>query len=251
MTLPRRCDALTRASHLSPRILRLGLMRGAQQAQGVAVVIDVYRAFTSAALMVHLGAERILLLAEPEAALRLKQETGCLAVGEVDGVPVPGFDLGNSPSQIVAAGRALFAGRTVALRTSAGVTGAVAAARRSDVVILGGFVTAAAIARYIRNMQPEPQVVSLVAMGAGGAEATPEDLACADYIAHLLTGAPYEHLTALDRIVRHECTQKFLRADQPHFPPADPLYCLQRDLFDFTLVAVQKEGFLVAGRRDV
>ncbi len=230
-------------------ILRKSLLAGAHQAEGVAVVIDVYRAFTSAALMTHLGAEKIILLAEPEAVLKLKREKGYLAVGEVDGRKVPGFELGNSPSRILAAGRDFFAGLTVAQRTSAGVTGAVAAARRSD-VILGSYVTAAAIARYIGGLSPPPEVVSLVAMGADGQEVTPDDEACADYLEHLLTDRPYDHTAALRRVVEHECTQKFLRGDQPHFPPTDPLYCLQRDVFDFVLVAAQEDGQLVARRID-
>jgi hypothetical protein len=44
-----------------PRILRKSLLAGAREAEGVAVVIDVLRAFTSAALMMHLGAEKIIL----------------------------------------------------------------------------------------------------------------------------------------------------------------------------------------------
>ena len=231
-------------------ILRKSLLAGAHQAEGVAVVIDVYRAFTSAALMTHLGAEKIILLAEAEAVLKLKREKGYLAVGEVDGKKVPGFELGNSPSRILAAGRDFFAGRTVAQRTSAGVTGAVAAARRSEAVILGSYVTAAAIARYIGGLPPPPEVVSLVAMGADGQEVTPDDEACADYLEHLLTDRPYDHTAALRRVVEHECTQKFLRGDQPHFPPTDPLYCLQRDVFDFVLVAAQEDGQLVARRID-
>jgi 2-phosphosulfolactate phosphatase len=234
-----------------PLILRKSLLTGARQAEGVAVVIDVYRAFTSAALMLHLGVEKIVLLAETEAVLKLKREKGYLAVGEVDGKKVPGFDLGNSPSRVLAAGRGFFAGRTVAQRTSAGVAGAVAAARCSGSVILGSYLTAAAIARYIQGLSPPPEVVSLVAMGAGGQEATPDDEACADYLEHLLTGCPYDHTAALRRVVEHECTQKFLRGDQAHFPPTDPLYCLQRDLFDFVIVATRENGLLVARRVDV
>ncbi|UCC63715.1 MAG: 2-phosphosulfolactate phosphatase [Anaerolineae bacterium] len=230
----------------SPRILRKSLLAGAHQAEGVAVVIDVLRAFTSAAIMLHLGAERIVLLANPERGLRLKRERGYLTVGEVDGKMVPGFDLGNSPSHILAAGRDLFAGRTVAQRTTAGTTGAVAAARRSDLIILGSYVTARAIARHIQALVPSPKAVSLVAMGDDGLGITPDDEACADYIEHLLAGRPYDHTAALREIVGHECTQRFLRGDQAHFPPADPLYCLQRDLFDFVIVATQEDGVLIA-----
>ncbi len=233
------------------RVLRKSLLAGARQAEGVAVVIDVLRAFTSAAFMVHLGAEKIVLLAESEDVLRQKRERGYLAVGEVGGKRVPGFDLGNSPSRILAAGRSLFAGRTVAQRTSAGVTGAVAAGRAAGMVILGSYVTAGAIAQYILALSPLPSAVSLVAMGGAGQEITPDDEMCADYIEHLLTGGPYDHAVALRRIVEHECTRKFLRGDQAHFPPADPIYCLQRDLFDFVLVATLENGQLVARRVDV
>ena len=233
------------------RILRKQLLEGARQAEGVAVVIDVYRAFTCAALMTHLGAAEIVLVTELEAALRLKREKGFLAVGEVGGQKVPGFDLGNSPTRVLAAGREFFARRTVAQRTSAGVQGAAAAARRSEILILGSYVTAAAIARYIRGFSPPPEAVSLVAMGDDGLGITPDDEACADYIEHLLTGRPYDHVAALHRIVEHECTQRFLRGDQPHFPPADPVHCLQRDLFDFVLVAAQDNGQLIARRVEI
>lgn len=234
----------------SVRVLRKSLLEGARQTEGVAVVIDVLRAFTCAAYMMHLGAEKIVLLAESEAVLEFKRKKGSLAVGEVGGKRVPGFDLGNSPLHILGAGRGLFAGRTVAQRTSAGVTGAVAAAGRSDAVILGSYVTAEAIVRHVQTM-PLPGVVSLVAMGSAGKEVTPDDEACADYIEHLLTGRPYDHVAALQRVVEHECTQKFLRGDQPHYPPEDPIYCLQRGLFDFVLVATLEDGYLMARRLDV
>jgi 2-phosphosulfolactate phosphatase len=233
------------------RIIRKSLLAGAHEAKGIAVVIDVLRAFTSAAFMVHLGAQEIILVAEPEAVLELKRAEGCLAVGEVDGRMVPGFDLGNSPSAILGVGPARFAGRVVAQRTSAGVIGAVAAAENSVQVILGSYVTAAAIAHHIRSQTQGLDNVTLVAMGSGGEETSPDDELCADYLEHLLTGRPYDHAHALRAIITHECTQKFLRADQVHYPPEDPIYCLQRDLFDFVLVARLDNGQLVARRVDV
>jgi len=231
-----------------PRVLRKSLLAGAREAEGVAVIIDVFRAFTSAALMVHLGAQSLTLLAEPAGVLRLKEEEGYLAVGEVDGRKVAGFDLGNSPSEILAAGQRRFARRPVAQRTSAGVAGAVAAARQADVVILGSYATASAAVRYIRSLSSSVGTISLVDMGSAGREVTPEDEACADYLEHLLTGRPYDHLSALQRIIQHEATQKFLRGNQPHYPPEDPILCLQRDLFDFALVADWENGRLVARR---
>jgi 2-phosphosulfolactate phosphatase len=233
------------------RVLHKRLLSGAREAEGVAVVIDVLRAFSSAAYMIHLGADKIVLMADPDEILHFKSETGALAVGEVGGKMVDGFDLGNSPSRILVAGRRLFSGRTVAQRTSAGVTGALAAVRVADRVILGSYLTASATARYLLGLSPQPDAVSLVAMGNAGREITPDDEDCASYLEHLLTGAPYSHLSALQEIIEHECAQKFLRGDRDHFPPADPVYCLQRDLFDFVLAAQVEEGLLVARRIEV
>jgi 2-phosphosulfolactate phosphatase len=232
----------------SPGIRRLRLLAGAHQAQGVAVVIDVLRAFSSAAYMLHLGAERIILCADPQEVLDLRSTQGCLAVGEVDGVPVPGFDLGNSPSHILDCGSALFAGRTVALRTSAGVTGAVAASQGGGLMFLGSYLTASSTAQAIRCLIPAPETISLIAMGDGGREATPDDDGCSDYLEHLLGELPYDHAASLHHIVTHGCAQKFLRGDAPHYPPDDLVYCLQRDLFSFAIVAASEEGYLV-GRR--
>ena len=236
-------------------IQRKELLSGAREATGIAVVIDVYRAFTCAALMMHLGAEQIVLHGDPKAILKLKLQKGYLAVGEVGGKIVDGFDLGNSPTRILAAGRQTFAGRTVAQRTSAGVTGAMAASYQADAVILGSYVTAGAIARYIHRMSPPPTVVSLVAMGADGKRPTPEDQVCGDYIEHLLTGRAYDHVAALRQTIEHESTQKFLRGQHEHLPPTDPLYCLQRDVFDFCIVGTRenegRDAQLVARRVDV
>jgi 2-phosphosulfolactate phosphatase len=151
----------------------------------------------------------------------------------------------------LAEGRTLFFGQTVAQRTSAGVTGALAAARRADQVVLGSYVTAGATARYLLGLSPPPDTVSLIAMGNAGRENTPDDEGCADYLEHLLAGTPYNHVAALQEIVEDECAQKFFRGDQAHFPPADPVYCLQRDLFEFVLAAQLEEGLLVARRIDV
>jgi 2-phosphosulfolactate phosphatase len=88
-------------------------------------------------------------------------------------------------------------------------------------------------------------------MGCAGLGISPEDECCADYLEHLLTGRSYDHVTALHEIVQHETTQRFLRGDLSYLPPSDPVYCLQRDLFDFALVARLEDGQLVARREDV
>ena len=108
---------------------------GAREATGHAVIVDVFRAFTTAAFCVAAGAREVVLVADHEQALAMKREDPSLFLtGEIDGRPIPGFDVGNSPSAIEPLD---LAGRRVVQRTSAGTQGVsqrpVRVASRSEV----------------------------------------------------------------------------------------------------------------------
>ena len=55
-------------------IIRKSCARGAEEAEGLTVIIDVFRAFSCAPLFFHFGAERVILNADPDKALALKHE---------------------------------------------------------------------------------------------------------------------------------------------------------------------------------
>ena len=82
--------------------IRLGsLKRDAKEAQGTAIIIDVFRAFTTAAIAFDHGAKEITLFAEPQDAMALhKKGVGDYLMGEVGGKKPEGFDFGNSPHEI-------------------------------------------------------------------------------------------------------------------------------------------------------
>jgi len=226
------------------QIKRLSLREGSQAATGIVVVIDVFRAFSCEPLLYHYGARRLILEGDIDKCLAMRGDA--VLVGECDEVPIPGFDLTNSPFVIMRHGRALFEGRTVIHRSTSGVTGALAALENSTEVLLASFLTARATAEYIKSRRPE--LISIVAMGILSQQRAPEDEYCGDYIESLLSGKPYDHLEALQAILAHETAQKFLRGDKVYLPREDPSICLQRDLFDFTLRA-QRQGDLVEAIR--
>lgn len=216
------------------QIRRLSLLAGARAAKGTAVIIDVFRAFTCTALLFSLGIKKSILVATPQEAFDLQKHCkDDLLIGEIGGIPIEGFDLGNSPSEILQQEPCFFNGRTVIQRTSAGVQGALAALDAADEVLLAGFTVARATVDYI--LSKKPAIVSLVAMGWELKERSPEDECCARYIAHLLGADDYDPNQALREILFNETAQRFLRADNPHFPAADPVLCLQRDVYDFAL----------------
>jgi len=178
--------------------------------------------------------------ADPERAVALKRENPrFILVGEINEVPIEGADLGNSPTHIIQKGRSYFRDKTVIHRTTAGVTGATAAFKKADQVVLGSFVTAQAIAGYLEKRKPD--LVTLVAMGERAEKPAPEDEACADYLEHLLTGKPYDPAQAFHDVVFQPTARKFIYGAKEYLPREDPIFCLQRDLFDFVLT-VKRAG---------
>jgi 2-phosphosulfolactate phosphatase len=223
-------------------IRRLSLLEGAKEATGIAVIIDVFRAFSCEPVLHALGAERVLLEADVDKCLAMRGRA--VLLGELGGEPIEGFDLPNSPYFILRRGADFFRGRPAVHRSTAGVCGALAAMENADEVMLTSFMTARATARYIRERRP--RCVSIVAMGDHRRVEVPEDLRCADYVDSLLSGRPYDHLAATDEILSDDSAQKFLRGDQPQYPREDPTLCLQRDLFDFALRAERRDGSIEA-----
>ena len=186
------------------QIRRLSMAEGAKAAEGLAVVIDVFRAFTCEPLMFHCGARRIILEGDPDACRALRSvDPAAVLVGEINEVPIEGFDLTNSPSLILARGRALFEGRTVVHRTTSGVTGALtalAALRRGAAELR----SPSPARRPTTSFAARHRVVSIVAMGVRSQAKAPEDEACGDYIESLLGGRPYDHVAALATILADE-----------------------------------------------
>jgi 2-phosphosulfolactate phosphatase len=208
---------------------------GAREATGHAVIVDVFRAFTTAAFCAAAGAREIVLVADHEIALAMKREDPSLFLtGEIGGRPIPGFDVGNSPSAIE---HLDLTGRRVVQRTGAGTQGVNAATAARDIV-LGSFVIAEATVRHLRRSADE---VTVVAMGEGGTQASDEDEACARYLAARLNGEPTDVVAIIASLWANE------DPNWPEwFPRRDAELACQVDRFDFALPVVREDGLLVA-----
>ncbi|MFH0844258.1 MAG: 2-phosphosulfolactate phosphatase [Pseudomonadota bacterium] len=225
------------------QVIRKRLAGGAKEAEGLVVIIDVFRAFSCQPLFFYFGAEKVLMEPDPLKALTLKRgNPEFILAGEVNEVPIEGGDLGNSPSEIVLKGRDYFDGKTVVHRSTAGVTGVAAALDRASEILLGSFVIAGATADYIKRKRPDR--VTLVAMGDRAEREAPEDEGCAAYLEHLLTGSPYDHLQVLKETLYQSTAQKFIQGKKAYLPREDPVFCLQRDLFDFHLRVLKRDDSL-------
>ncbi|MFG2958247.1 2-phosphosulfolactate phosphatase [Streptomyces sp. NPDC048291] len=205
----------------------------------VAVVVDVMRAFTVAAWAFRKGAERIVFAETLDEARELKaRHPGWLAFQ--DGPVVPGFDLANSPARL----RALdVAGRTVVQKTTAGTTEALAVAG-ARLLLCASFVVAGATAAVLRRERPA--AVTFVVTGDGGR--AEEDLACAEYIAALVTDGSVAPGPFVER-ARHSGGAARLaegvRLGREGVHPEDVPMCLETDTFPFAMAAGREDGHLV------
>jgi 2-phosphosulfolactate phosphatase len=209
------------------------------KATDTVVVIDVLRAFTTAAYAFAAGAVDIRPVATVEEALSLRaQNPGWLVMGEAGGRPVAGFDFGNSPAAFLDVD---LSGRHLVQRTSAGTQGVVRS-RNARRPLVASLVVARATAETIRRHAPE--TVTLVITGARPDRPGDEDAACADYLEALLTGTSFDRGTIMRRVRQSWAGRLFTRAD-PAFPAADLDCALDIDRFDFALEVRQWRGLHV------
>jgi len=222
--------------------IRIGsLLRGAQEAEGTTIIIDVFRAFTTAAIAFSRGVEKIVLVAEVEEALELRNRgLGDLCMGEVAGIRPEGFDFGNSPFEL---SQADVSGKTLIQSTRAGTVG-VSAAQKAGQIYGGSLVIAEATVKAI--LSDPPDLVSIVAMGSEGKIRTDEDEQCALYLRNLLQGRKPDHDAVRSLILVGEESQKYGDPARPHFHSKDKELALQIDTIPFAIKVSQENGLMVA-----
>ena len=203
---------------------------GARDARGIAVVIDVFRAFSVAAYAFDAGAARVLPVGEISDAIELgRRFPGSVLAGERHARRLPGFDAGNSPTEI----RALdLRGRVLVHTTHAGTQGLVNAAG-ADEVLTGAFVNISAVCRYVKARAPAR--VSLVRMGHEARERCAEDDLYAECLRLLLLGEPAPLAEVRTRLRDAPAAVKFFDPACDWAPRDDFEYCTDVDRFDFVL----------------
>lgn len=213
----------------------LEFTEGARRSKGVAVIIDVFRAFSVACYAFDAGAARVITTAEVDDAFRLKEKyRNSMLAGERKEKKIEGFDFGNSPTEII---KTDLQGKILIHTTSAGTQG-LANASGADVVLTGSLVNAGAVADYIGKLNPEH--VSLVAMGYRANESSDEDLICAEHIASLLNGKGAVEASRISNL-RHTSGKRFFIPENIEFsPPTDFFLCTMLDRFDFVLKAMRR-----------
>lgn len=211
-------------------------LKNCDQASGAVIIIDVLRAFSTAAYAFAAGAKQITLVGAVEEAFTWRERLpGSLIMGEVEGIRVPGFDFGNSPTEID--GKDL-SSHPLIHRSSLGTQGAVRSVNASW-LFGASFCVAQATARSVQRLQPD--TISFVVTGKGDELWGDEDAACADYIESLLRGRKPHPAPYIQRVFDSPTGKIFADPLKPDFPASDLAYCTRADCFDFAM-QVQREN---------
>ncbi|WP_010664488.1 2-phosphosulfolactate phosphatase [Marinilabilia salmonicolor] len=151
----------------------------ARVAGKTAVVIDVLRATSVMVTALFYGAEKVIPVLSKEEAfsyrLNNSKETVILA-GERDADPIEGFDMGNSPLELIPE---KLSEATLVMTTTNG-TKAIRKAQTAGCLFIASFLNARATA----NALTEAEEVVLIASGTNGAYSL-EDVLCAGYMVEL------------------------------------------------------------------
>ena len=212
------------------RIETFDHVAGAREARGIAVVIDVFRAFSVAAYAFDAGAARVIPAGEIEEAFALgRRFPGAVLAGERHARKLPGFDIGNSPTEIRATD---LRGRVLVHTTHAGTQGLMNASG-ADEVLTGAFVNISAVCRYLQARAPAQ--VSLVRMGHEAPERCAEDDLYAQCLRLMLLGEPAPLAEVRERLREAPAAAKFFDPACDWAPRDDFDYCTDVDRFDFVL----------------
>ncbi len=211
----------------------------------VTVVIDVFRAFTTASYVLAQSPVHYVLTPDSTVIARLVTD---VAHPIIIGKPEKGmehlvtYQIPNSPTR---AQELSIVGRTVFHRTEAGARG-VLQAKDADLILVAGFVNADATIRYIKTLK-DPEL-KIVPMGHEAATPSLEDDLCANYIEACLKGKEFSLGPFLPEL-RTGPGRYFFSTDQWQYPQKDFDMCLEIGRFDFAIQAEVKDDYAVLTRQ--
>ena len=202
---------------------------------GTALVIDVFRAFTTAAVAFDRGAKKIFMVDSLDQALALRDSgKGTTCMGERDGLKPDSFDFGNNPMDLL---DHRFDGQALIQTTTNGTRG-LHAAKAAEVIYATSFAIADAT---VKTAQKAGRAVTCAAMGDHNAVRKEEDELCAFYLRARL----------MDRQPDFEAMREVIltagkKVDGVRMTDAEVDFCLTLNRYHFAIRVTQEEGLMVA-----
>ena len=199
---------------------------------GSVVVVDVLRAFSTAAYAFAAGARHVYLVGTVAEALAFKASNpGTLAMGEEHGRRPDGFDFANSPAQVHAAD---LRDRVMVQRTSSGTQGVIAAVGATR-LWCAGLVTASATAAAVHSAGLGAPTYVITGWSSDAPGSGEDDLATAELIERARLGQPLRAAATAELVATSEEAARTLVIGAGHVDPADVELAVAVDAFDFAM----------------
>ena len=158
------------------------------------IVVDVLRTTTNIVLAVQNGAGTVLPTNDPADAVLFRNRLGMdnsILAGEIDGLKINGFDIGNSPSEF---GATTVRGKNVILSANDG-TATICGVSGAKTVLIGAMINCEAVAKKALELGDD---ILIICAGTNG-KISADDLCGAGAIAAAVTAnAPAEALELTD-----------------------------------------------------
>jgi 2-phosphosulfolactate phosphatase len=211
------------------------------------IVIDVFRAFTTACYVLARSPTHYILTNQSRVIAKLAViHPNILLIGKPEKNIQLTYDIPNSPTRTQEVN---ITHKTVLHRTEAGAKGILQALQQSSSIVLAAsFVNANATVNYLKQLKIEN--ITIVPMGHEATTPSLEDDICADYIRACLRGEQM-HLTPFLPDIQKEAGRYFFSEDQRQYPHEDFARCLSLNQFDFAIQATAQEDHAVLTRCDV
>lgn len=203
------------------------------------IVIDVFRAFSTACYILNSNPQRYYLTPHCHAvAERQQKHPNAILVGKPEIGSTLGYHIPNSPHRCH---DLALENQTVIHRTQAGATGVIEAlSKPGEQVLACSFNNAKATANVIKTLAIKK--LTIRAMGHEATSPSIEDDVCARYLNALLADEPFD-LKTHQKEIKNTTGQYFLTEDQQQYPSADLSHCLTPNLYNFAIAALPRGDF--------
>lgn len=227
---------------LNNRPIESGCLQGCQQRTDVTVVIDVFRAFTTASYVLEWYPASYMLTTQSAVIARLASEFQApLLIGKPEVGAILNYHIPNSPTRVK---EVKVTGQHVLHRTEGGARG-VLDAKGAGLILVAGLANADATIHYIKKLiKPE---VKIVPMGHEATTPSLEDDICAQYIKARLEGQTI-NLEQYYTPLREGPGSYFFSDDQWQYPSQDFERCLELGRFNFAIKAEVQGDYAILTR---
>lgn len=206
----------------------------------ITVVIDVFRAFTTASYVLARSPANYFLATKQEVILQLASRNNAhVVIGKNEkGTENQIYDIPNSPTRVLDV--AIF-NHNILHRTNGGANG-ILNAQNTDLILAAGFVNASATVNFIKKQSLS--TINIIPMGHEGKIPSLEDDLCAKYIGKKLMGEHFD-ITPYISALKEGPGKYFFSEDQWQYPRSDFERCLEIDRYNFAIKAKTQDNYAV------